>query len=480
MSQTTEILDGRYRLGRMLGQGGMSDVYEAIDEQSGAAVAVKIVRAGDPELGRRVAQEARALERLDNPGLVRLLHAGLVGSQAYLVMELVSGSTLDRELRRGPLGPDRTAVLGARLAGALAYVHQQGIVHRDVKPSNILLTPDGEALLGDFGIARLLDASTLTIAGSTLGTAAYMAPEQLEDHQVGPQADIWSLGMVLLECLTGRRIYEGSASEVVAKRFAGPVPLPPDLSVPWRLLVTGMLDHRPDQRLTGTEVAALLDTSPFHEPWVPSSATEKGAFGPTVPHDLTALAPGPTATAVLVPDSTAVLRGDPIPPSDPVRRRRWWVAAAGAVLAAGLLIGLLLGLGGSPGNAPHRSGVRSTTTTLAPSTTTTTTTTTTTVPSGPSALAALVRDVAAGEAAGSIDQGSAQGISGQAQQAVSDAAASKGSQAANDLQQAAMTIADGVHKGKITQPEGTALQADLDALAAALGLSAAAVAPPSH
>ena len=160
-----------------------------------------------------MAQEARALERVAHPGLVRLLDAGPADGQTYLVMELVEGSTLDagaasRAARPGAHGHPRS-----RLADALAYVHAQGIVHRDVKPSNILVTPDGEARLGDFGIARLLDASTLTLAGTTLGTAAYMAPEQLEDHQVGPSADIWSLGMVLLECLTGHRVYEGSPGE---------------------------------------------------------------------------------------------------------------------------------------------------------------------------------------------------------------------------------------------------------------------------
>ncbi len=182
----------------------MSEVFEAVDERTGIAVAVKVVRSGDPDLARRMAQEARALELVEHPGLVRLLDTGSTDSKAYLVMELIEGSTLAAALRQGSLSPERTAAIGATLAEALAYVHDHTIVHRDVKPSNILMTADGKARLGDFGIARLLDASTLTVAGTTLGTAAYMAPEQLEDHQVGPGADIWSLGMVLLECLTGQ------------------------------------------------------------------------------------------------------------------------------------------------------------------------------------------------------------------------------------------------------------------------------------
>src|SRR5450759_814065 len=160
----------------------MSDVYEAVDQRTGTPVAVKLVRSGDPEFARRLAQEARALERIKHPGLIRLLDTGFAGGRAYLVMEFVDGSTLEEFLRQGPLGSRATAVLGARLADALAYVHEQGIVHRDVKPSNILLAPDGEGWLGDFGIARLHDASTLTVAGTTLGTVSYMAPEQLDDH----------------------------------------------------------------------------------------------------------------------------------------------------------------------------------------------------------------------------------------------------------------------------------------------------------
>ena len=174
----------------------MSEVFEAMDERTGMAVAVKVVRSGDPDLARRMAQKARALELVEHPGLVRLLDTGSTDSKAYLVMELIQGSTLAAALRQGSLSPERTAAIGAILAEALAFVHDHAIVHRDVKPSNILMTADGEARLGDFGIARLLDASTLTVAGTTLGTAAYMAPEQLEDHQVGPGADIWSLGMV--------------------------------------------------------------------------------------------------------------------------------------------------------------------------------------------------------------------------------------------------------------------------------------------
>jgi serine/threonine protein kinase len=491
MVSTTELFAGRFRLGPLLGQGGMSDVFRAEDEQTGGPVALKIVRSGDPELARRLAQEVRVHQRIAHEGLIKLLDTGVADGQAYIVMELVEGATLAASLRAAPLGARLTAKLGGILGSALAYVHAEGIVHRDVKPSNILLGADGRALLGDFGIARLLDGSTFTVDGTTMGTVAYMAPEQLEDHQVGAPADIWSLGLVLLECLTGRRTYEGTSSEIIARRLAGPVPLPADLPAPWRLLLSGMLDHRPDQRLTGEQVAALVGSPVFAEPWTPSPATEAGMASATAAMDLTALrSAGATATeavgggtAVVPPEaasSGATVVGGP-PVVGPPRHRRsdgWsWLVALLVVLAAlggGLAYALSSGSPSGSNPPPHRTG---STTTSSTTTTSTSSTTTTTVPSAPTALAALVRDIASGVDTGSVSPNVGQNLGADAQRAVTAEATGQPDQAVSALQQAATTIATQEQSGALLPGEAAVLQSDLSALAATLGLSAASEAP---
>ena len=177
-----------------------------------------------------------------------------------------------------------------------------------------------------------------------------MAPEQLEDNQVGPSADLWSLGIVLLECLTGRRAYEGSPSEIVARRLVAPVPIPLDLPVPWKLVLTGMLDHRPDQRLTGHQVAAMLATSAFQAPWQSSSDDTIVSRERLVPYDLTALAPASGAsrhddTIVAGADSTRISRPSATRPGSNAPKRGFRqarTAFSGLVVIA--LIGVGLGL----------------------------------------------------------------------------------------------------------------------------------------
>ncbi|HUO48865.1 MAG TPA: serine/threonine-protein kinase [Acidimicrobiales bacterium] len=486
---------GPYRLGPLLGRGGMSEVYEAVDGRTGAPVALKLVQAGDAALTTRLVQEGRVLARLSHPGLVALLDAGAVDERGYLVMELVRGGTL-AAMATGPLPPARVAALGAQVADALAYVHAQGVVHRDLKPSNILVGEDGRARIGDFGVSRLLDASTITVAGTTLGTVAYMAPEQLEGQRVGAPADVWSLGLVLLECLQGHRVYRGPPAEVVARRLAAPVPLPADLPVPWRLLLEGMVDHRASHRLTAHQVEALLTSGPFDEPWAGTGAAGAGAGREADPdsavvvpvpaghgddtwspaHDLTALAPN-AATALLAPDAT---RPRQVPATG--HRRRLWIAAglcaaavaAGALGAGGVVAVHDLRGGHPPGQAGRLRGAA--TTTVPP--TTTTLPTTTTVPAGQSALDALTTDLAGAESAGGIDPALAGQVSADAQRAVADAQSGDSAGASGMLRQATSLVTRGARDATVDLGTASTIEDDLSTLDSALGLDTSAAVPP--
>jgi serine/threonine protein kinase len=461
MSTTGELLDGRYRLGTLLGRGGMSDVFRAVDEVNRTDVAIKIVRSPDREYAQRLAQEAQALRRFSHPGLVQLFETGVNGDMAYLVMEFVDGPSLDQVLRQGPLTTAETASVGSSLADALAYAHDQGVVHRDVKPANILIGSDGLARLTDFGIARLVDTSTLTLTGTMLGTATYMAPEQLENHAVGPSADVWSLGIVLLECLTGERVYAGTPSEVLARRMSGPVTLPDDLPVPWRLLLTGMLAAKPEDRLSALDVSTMLAAPAFRSPWVRSTPSSDLT---TVVGDAGKLRGGQDGETTITPPRVAPVASRTPPPASSDRNRTILIVALVAIVILGG-VGLAFALTSKP---------KVVTTTTIATTTTVPPTTTTTLPSLPHSLAKIVNDVVAGQSAHAIGPQVAQSISSGAQQADTDFTSGNASAAASDLQGVATDIANGVANGYVTPAYGTILQADLKTIANLMGLSAAA------
>jgi len=186
------LLDGRYRLGDRLGGGAVADVFRGQDERLQRPVAVKLFRGDAAEQLQRHDAEMLTLAALDHPSLVTVFDAGTDAEtdQPFLVMQLVEGPTLSEDLKEGPLPAERAARYGAALADALAYVHERGLVHRDVKPGNVLISTDGRVHLADFGIARLVDAAHETRTGDVLGTPAYFAPEQVAGEAVGPPADI--------------------------------------------------------------------------------------------------------------------------------------------------------------------------------------------------------------------------------------------------------------------------------------------------
>ena len=289
-------LGERYLLGEVIGRGGMADVYRATDQLLHRPVAIKVLRdtADNESDRRRFTAEATTLARLNHVNLVMVLDAGIDAEQPFLVMELVDGPTLGTSSQDGPLPVERVGQIGAQMADALAYAHREGVVHRDVKPGNVLLGSDGRARLADFGIARLIgDTVRHTKTGHAIGTPAYLSPEQVLGNEVTPAADVYSLGLVLLEALTGERAYPGSPTEAALVRLSKPPTVPESLPGPWRDLLTRMTAIEPGDRPTADEVAAAL-RSPAPAP-TPADPTRTVVMAAAPAPAATAPAPAPPA-----------------------------------------------------------------------------------------------------------------------------------------------------------------------------------------
>ena len=226
------LLDGRYRVIRHLGSGGMASVLLCEDERLGREVAVKRLHADSPvDVEQRFNREAKLGASLNHPNLVSVFDTATDDEGVLIVMEFVDGDPLSRLLRRGPLRPEEARRLVLDVGEALDHAHAQGIVHRDVKPANVLIREDGVTKLADLGIATASDGTRITRSGIVLGTAAYMAPEQLEGGDVGPAADIYALAAITFEALSGRKPREGTTPIEIAHKLA--TEGPPDLSAAW-------------------------------------------------------------------------------------------------------------------------------------------------------------------------------------------------------------------------------------------------------
>lgn len=257
----TAVVAHRYRIGAPLGQGANANVYRALDLRLNRDVAIKLFHPGqDAAVRVRFAAEAQALARLSHPGLIGIFDAGMTDDdRPYLVMQLVDGESLRDRLLGGPLTSDEVVALGLRLAAALAHVHSHGVVHRDIKPSNIVLDGNGLPHLADFGIALLVDAARMTGSNEILGTAAYLSPEQILGDPVGEPADVYSLGLVLLECLTGQLEYPGvSKVESALARLHRPPRIPDGLPIALDELLTAMTARSAADRPTAAECASRL------------------------------------------------------------------------------------------------------------------------------------------------------------------------------------------------------------------------------
>ncbi|NMI55707.1 serine/threonine protein kinase [Streptomyces sp. RLA2-12] len=260
------LLADRYQLQELLGRGAMGEVRRASDQVLGRLVAVKLLRAEEAADAERFRLEAQTAARLNHPNVVGMYDFGSHHDQLYLVMELVDGWSLAQERSlRGALAPAEAAAITAQAAAGLSAAHQQGVIHRDIKPANVMLTADRTVKIADFGIARFAEdaASTLTATGKILGTADYLAPERALGRPAQPASDVYSLGCVLYELLTGRPPFSGATSLAVVQQHVGAKPAPPerlrpDIPQPLSDYVLHLLAKDPAHRPTAEQAADWL------------------------------------------------------------------------------------------------------------------------------------------------------------------------------------------------------------------------------
>ena len=268
MTVGSRVLSGRYRLGSVLGQGGMAVVYRAEDLTLGRTVAVKILRESlgtDPEFLERFRREARAAARLNHPNIIAVYDVGQDGLSNYIVMEYVEGNDLRDLIREaGAMLPERVVDLGCQIAAALEYAHRSGLVHRDIKSQNVLVTPDGKVKVADFGIAVVLGEGSITQAGMVVGSVHYMAPEQAEGRPTTTATDVYSLGVVLFEMATGQLPFTAETPLAIARlQLEAPPPPPqqvnPRLPLPIAEVILACLQKDPELRpASAALVAAAL------------------------------------------------------------------------------------------------------------------------------------------------------------------------------------------------------------------------------
>jgi serine/threonine-protein kinase len=238
------MLDGRYRVETMIATGGMSAVYRGLDVRLDRPVALKVMDsryAGDTQFLTRFQREARVVARLKDPGLVAVYDQGIDGQHPFLVMELIDGGTLRELLReRGPMPPHAVAAVLRPVLGGLAVAHRAGLVHRDIKPENVLISDDGDVKIADFGLVRAVAEAKITSTSVILGTAAYLSPEQVSTGDASPRSDVYSVGILAYELLTGVTPFTGDSALAVAYQR-----MDNDVSPPSRMIagVPAQFDH---------------------------------------------------------------------------------------------------------------------------------------------------------------------------------------------------------------------------------------------
>jgi hypothetical protein len=475
-----QVLDGRYQLGRVLGVGGMATVYLGSDRVLERQVAVKVLAppyAQDPSFVERFRAEARTAAGLSHPNIVAMFDSGSDAGVHYLVMEYVPGQSLAELLARQPrLAPDRATELSSQVCAALAAAHAQGVVHRDVKPANVLLGGDGLVKVTDFGIAKAAAAYPLTGSGMVLGTAAYLSPEQAQGGPVDARSDLYGLGCVLYELLTGTPPFgsgDGDSPPVaVAARQVSQPPVPPS----WRnpqvdagldAVVLTALAKQPAQRY---QSATAMRSDLVRVLAGRAAAGPGGLGGAGTPTDrLPRLAAG-AGTA-----PTGVVAGRVV---GAAARRPGW--ARWALVAAGIVVGLLVVAllwpddGGAPAGrgqatpttAPARTSPSPTT--APPPSTTPPPATTPSQPGVPAALANLTAVVTAARQQGTVDHEAEEELLHQAEEVAKEGQEDDKDDAYKKVAELERKVDELIGKGKIRPPATVQLHLAVAELARAV------------
>jgi hypothetical protein len=438
------VLSDRYETAELLGEGGMARVYRGLDRVLDRTVAIKVLSgrlSEDDGFVVRFRREAQAAAGLNHPNIVAIFDTGRDDGVHYIVMEYVRGRTLSAVLRAQPRLPlERIVRIVDPVCSALAYAHGHGLIHRDIKPGNIMLTDHGDVKLTDFGIARALSSDTLTDASRILGTAAYLSPEQARGDRVDARSDIYAVGVVLYQMVTGRVPFEGESPVAVAYRhqFEAPVrpaALNPECPPALEAAILRCLAKRPDDRWH-----SVLD--------IPAALRSRSAPLPAT-------------------ESAAV-------PTAPGRRRRRWAVVA-ATLAAVVLGALLIALAISAGGV-NEPGLRSAASPSAPAATTTgpppspqqTTEGPPAVPSVQEALVAIEALLEDGPSSGAVRPGVARGVAHEVEDAVEDYQEGKLDDARDELEKAREEVEKGSGSDQITDQYASVLLVAIDALESAM------------
>jgi eukaryotic-like serine/threonine-protein kinase len=338
---TGTIVDGRYRIVSRLGSGGMADVYCAEDLQLGRQVALKVLYrrfAEDQEFVERFRREASSAAGLQHQHVVSVYDRGEWDGTYWIAMEYLEGRSLKRVIQEeGPLAPERAVDLAIQILRAARFAHRRGVIHRDLKPHNVIVDDEGRAKVTDFGIARA-GASDMTQTGSIMGTAQYLSPEQAQGHAVSAQSDIYSVGIILYEMLTGRVPFEGSSAVTIALKQVSEQPVAPSQL---NAAVSPQLEAVVMRALAKDPAARYPDADAF-------IAALQGQEVPAAPPtDATAIAAAP------LPPPAPVLAREPVtpvppPPVDPDEEgSRWWAWLLALLVVAGLIVAAVLLLGSS-------------------------------------------------------------------------------------------------------------------------------------